>query len=160
MTTENKTDAAKVDSSDLFAWTTTVKKTRADQILDAFERFHVENPEVWKLFKQFSLNAHDAGRQHYSAKAVFERIRWHIEIETLGGEVKLNNNFTAHYARMFHIYRPDLDGFFRNRKLTSEADSAADDDKQVFIDQQAGEEQAILSRLRSILNTNKEITGA
>lgn len=151
MNTPGKDEVAE---QDLFAWTPTVDKTRADQILDAFERFHVENPEVWRLFRRFSLNAHNVGRQHYSAKAVFERIRWHIEIETSGGDVKLNNNFTAHYARMFHLYRPDLDGFFRNRKLTSEAESAADGDRQVFIDQQAGEEKAILSRLREILNEN------
>ena len=145
---------AGLESSDLFAWTPTVKKTRADQILDAFERFHVENPEVWRLFRRFSIQAHETGRLHYSSNAIFERIRWHIEIEIKGDEVKLNNNFRAHYARMFHLYRPDLDGFFRNRKLTSEAESAADDDKQVFIDKPAGEEKAILSRLREILNAN------
>lgn len=130
--------------------------TRADQILDAFEKFHTDNPQVWFLFRKFSIQAHNAGRSHYSSNAIFERIRWHIEIDTGGGEVKLNNNFRAHYARMFHLARPDLDGFFRNRKLTSEADSAAENDKQVFIDQQAGVEYAILSRLRGILNASSK----
>ena len=140
---------------DLFAWGPTAERTRADQILDAFEKFHGKNPQVWQLFRRFALNAYQTGRDHYSAKAVFERIRWHIEIETSGGEVKLNNNFTAYYARMFHIYRPDLDGFFRNRKLISESEAAAENDGQVFISKQAGEEKAIQSRLREILNANE-----
>ena len=150
----NYAQCTSCEECDLFAWTPSVQKTRADQILDAFEVFHAENPEVWRLFRKFSLEANAAGRCHYSSNAIFERIRWHIEIETSGGEVKLNNNFRAHYARMFHLYRPDLDGFFRNRKLTSESETAANDDRQVFIDKQAGEERAVLSRLRAILNAN------
>ena len=126
-------------------------KTRAEQIFDAFEVFHAKNPEVWRLFRKFSLEAHAAGRCHYSSNAIFERIRWHIEIET-SGEVKLNNNFRAHYARMFHLHRPDLNGFFRNRKLTSESDSAASHDRQVFISEAAGKGEVILSRLQKILN--------
>ena len=110
-------DASNVDSIDLFVWNQTAIRTRADQILDAFEKFHAKNPEVWKLFLRFSIQAHETGRLHYSSNAIFERIRWHIEIEIKGEEVKLNNNFRAHYARMFHLYRPDINGFFRNRKL-------------------------------------------
>lgn len=129
-------------------------KTRADQILDAFEKFHMENPDVWRLFQRFSLEAYNAGRGHYSAKAVFERIRWHLEIETSGEEVKLNNNFTAHYARMFHLSRPDLDGFFRNRKLTSEKRTSSENDRQVFIGPKPGDEKSILARLNEILNND------
>lgn len=113
---------------DLFAWRQQPRReTRADQILSAFLAFHAENPDVWTLFERFALGAIEAGRDHYSAKAVVERIRWHVEIETRGDEMKINNNFTAHFARMFHLAHPNHDGFFRNRKLlsTSTSDDAA-----------------------------------
>lgn len=111
-------------------------KTRADQILREFRKFHEANPRVWELFKKFSIEASNSGRSHYSAKAIFERIRWHIEIETKGSDLKLNNNYTAYYARLFHLDQPELDGFFRVRKLVSQEKIADGRDRQVFINKQ------------------------
>jgi hypothetical protein len=105
--------------------------TRADQIIRAFNKFHNKNPRVWELFERYAMQIVDSGRGHYSAAAVVHRIRWHMEVETSHPEVedgeheestdvKLNNNFIPHYARLFHTLHPRLDGFFRNRVLTSE----------------------------------------
>lgn len=96
------------------------KQTRADQIFEKFAEFHRANPRVWELFKAYTFDAVITGREHYSAKAIFERIRWHVDIELESGDLKLNNNFTAYYARMFHVEYPGHDGFFRNRFRTSE----------------------------------------
>lgn len=74
-----------------------------------------------------------------------------MEIET-SGEVKLNNNYRAYYARLFHVAHPEREGFFRNRERTSEKKSSHPDDKQVFIGQEAGEETEIKDRLRDLLN--------
>ena len=104
---------------DLFTWKK--KKSRADQILDKFEEFHSRNPEVWTLFKRFTFEMINRGKSHYSVNAVTERIRWHSDIETTGEEVKIGNNFRAHYARLFHIAFPEHDGFFFTRKLASYA---------------------------------------
>ena len=82
--------------------------------------WHKENPHVWELFVKFTLEAINAGRTHYSSKAVFERIRWHTEIETRGDIFKIGNNHTAYYARYFHHCYPKHDGFFRIRELRSE----------------------------------------
>lgn len=130
------------------------KKTRADQILEAFERFHMKNPSVWALFERFTLQAIDAGREKYSSDAICHRIRWHTGVETRGEEVKINNNNTAYYARLFHVAHPEHDGFFRIRRRISQKHNASGEDRQVFIDKQAGEEKAILSRLREILGAN------
>ena len=101
--------------------------TRADQIFIAFAAFHEKNPQVWLLFKRFALESASV-TDHYSSNAIFERIRWHIEIETTGKEVRLNNNFRAYYARLFHAAYPQHSGFFRNRKrLSEDGDSFADD---------------------------------
>ena len=153
MNNENTADLnGQLDSGDLFAWTPIPSRTRADQILDSFEMFHAENPEVWTLFCRFALEAVASGAAHYSAHAIIHRIRWHTEIETgdLDG-LKINNNFFPYYARMFHLALPEHNGFFRNRKLTTEGKVASLEDRQAFIDEPAGEEKTILARLREIL---------
>ena len=83
-------------------------------------KFHQENPHVWELFKRYTNAAMSAGRGYYSAYAIFERIRWHQDIETrdeLG--FKLNNNHRPYYARLFQAHYPKKAYFFRTRQLTS-----------------------------------------
>ena len=126
--------------------------SRADQIFSAFARFHSANPVVWQLFERFSLDLIANGRQHYSSDAVFARIRWHVDTETKGeGDLKLNNNFSAYYARLFHVAHPQHDGFFRNRKRTSEDRPGHDNDEQEFIGPPPGPETDLLTQLRQLL---------
>lgn len=82
-----------------------------------FWQFHHDNPGVYELFKQFAFEARKAGFDHYGAKAIFERVRWHIHITTNDREFKLNNNYHSRYARLMARDYPQMDGFFRNRKL-------------------------------------------
>lgn len=86
-----------------------------------FMEFHKENPHVYELFKRFTKAAMSSGRKTYSAKAIFERIRWHTDIETnesLG--FKLNNNHCPYYTRMFAAQFPNQANFFRTRVLANE----------------------------------------
>jgi hypothetical protein len=86
-----------------------------------FIEFHKANPHVYELFKRYTKAAMATGRKHYSAAAIFERIRWHTDIETneeLG--FKLNNNVTAYYSRMYSANYPHHKDFFRTRSLVSE----------------------------------------
>ena len=82
---------------------------------EKFEEFHNQNPHVYKLLKQFTFQAIAKGHKHYGIAALFERIRWHTGIETGDVDFKLNNNYKAFYARMFHKDHPEHDGFFRTR---------------------------------------------
>ena len=107
-------------------------ETRADQIFDAFKVFHRANPEIWVLFQKYSLQIIDRGLKSYGSAAVFERIRWHISVET-SGKVKLNNNFRAYYARMFAVKYPEYSHFFRNRKRISENKDAYKNDIQEWV---------------------------
>lgn len=126
-------------------------RTRTDQLLDAFERFHAENPEIWRLFQRFALEAVYSGMKSYSARAIIHQIRWHVEVETRGGELKLNDHTTPYYSRLFHLAYPQYDGFFRNRRLTSEESEAAKDDDQAFNCGPPGPEESIAARLAEIL---------
>lgn len=82
-------------------------------------QYHKENPEVYELFKRFTLEVIASGHLRYSSKAIFERIRWHTEVET-SGEFKMSNNYTPYYARLFMWEFPEHDGFFRTQTLPEE----------------------------------------
>ncbi len=92
-----------------------------NKLYDKFQEFHNSNPRVWKLFKTFSFDVIRSGRKHYSVNAIFERIRWHTDIETKSEDsFKLCNNHRAYYARMFNEEFPEYGEFFKTKKLRSE----------------------------------------
>lgn len=88
-------------------------------IRDNFELFHIENPHVFNLFLKYSRMARERGFEKFSAKAIFERLRWHLNFETEGDTFKLNNNYTALYARKIISEYPEFDGFFELRERKS-----------------------------------------
>lgn len=97
-----------------------MSSTEQTRLEKDFLEFHRKNPHVWELFKMYTNSAMKTGRQSYSAYAIFERIRWHQDIETedkLG--FKLNNNHRPYYARLFQAHYPKKAHFFNTRKLLS-----------------------------------------
>lgn len=93
----------------------------AGQIMQSIKRkwwcYHKQNPEVYELFKRYTFQLIRAGHNHYSAKGVFERIRWHSDVETAGEPFKISNNYTPYYARLFMTEFKRHDGFFRIKEL-------------------------------------------
>ena len=57
-----------------------------------FWDWHKANPQVYKKFEEYTLEAIATGRKHYSHWAIINRIRWNREIETNGGEFKISND--------------------------------------------------------------------
>lgn len=86
-----------------------------DKISRKFIQYHNDNPHIYALFVKYAKQAHNAGYMHYSANAIFERIRWHVDVETRGDQFKMNNNYRALYARMAMKDYPELRDFFRTR---------------------------------------------
>lgn len=83
-----------------------------------FERFHRENPAIYRRLVNLCREVRGAGHDQYSMKALFERLRWWHRIELKSKEpFLLNNNFTSHYARLIMRTEPDLFDFFEVRKL-------------------------------------------
>jgi hypothetical protein len=78
------------------------------------------NPKVWEKFRDYTLDVINSGRNNYSQWAIVNRIRWNEEIETQGGEFKINNNYISFYARMFHAKYPEHEGFFRLKPFKEE----------------------------------------
>jgi len=98
-----------------------VLKTRHDEIKALFWEYHVAHPKVWELFCIFTLERITRGFKHYSAKGIYERIRWETDQANHEGVAafKLNNNYHALYARMFMDNYPQYRTFFRTRHLIS-----------------------------------------
>jgi len=100
---------------------------RHEEMRQQVMAFHKENPEVMELFSKFTFELIERGFKHYSAQhGVFARIRWETDkADSKGGSTfKVNNNYSAFYARAWMKMHPEHDGFFRTRKQTSESEPA------------------------------------
>tara|TARA_R110001632_G_scaffold196133_1_gene318152 strand:- start:221 stop:499 length:279 start_codon:yes stop_codon:yes gene_type:complete len=84
--------------------------------MKTFEQYHNDNPQIYKAFRLFALKAKARGFKNYSAKSLFEIIRWHTPIKS--GEVfKIDNNYAPDYARKMMAEHESFKGFFRVREL-------------------------------------------
>ena len=88
-----------------------------------FQAFHQANPHVLDALIDICLDVQARGRRRWSTKGAFEVLRW-ASIRTDSDDFKLNNNYTAPYARLIAMVEPRLASFFAMRE--SDAASAAD----------------------------------
>jgi hypothetical protein len=93
-----------------------------DTIESKFWEFHLNNPRVYDQLVSLARQWIAAGNNKLGIKTLFERLRWEWHIAGLmdADGYKLNNNYTAHYARLIMAREPDLDGLFETRRLTAE----------------------------------------
>lgn len=83
-----------------------------------FTNYDKDNPEIWGLFVHYASEAKRKGFNRYAAKSIFEIIRWETPLKN-GIPFKVNNNFTADYARKMEREFPEFNGFFEKRSLKS-----------------------------------------
>ena len=96
-------------------------------MVEEFKAFHRENPHIYELFKKFTLQSISRGREHFSARTVLHRIRWYTDVETVSPDgFKVNNNWSAFYARLFERDFPEHIGFFRNRESVADTRDVID----------------------------------
>jgi len=81
-----------------------------------FQKYNEENPHIWAEFVRYSFAAKKRGFHRYSAKGIFEIIRWHTKTEGNDG-FKLNNNYHADYARKMMEEYPEFKDFFEVRVI-------------------------------------------
>ena len=104
-----------------------LEMTRHAQMRAECNQFHRDNPEVWTMFVRFSREKIALGYAHYGAKAVMERIRWETSTGASQPELKINDHYTAFYARRFN--QADGREFFRTRVQKSHAAEAMRNDR-------------------------------
>lgn len=88
-----------------------------DRIERDFWAFHIANPRVYTELREHALELRRKGRTHYGIKALFEVVRFHRALQTTDKckEWKINNNYSALYARLLMDNEPELRDFFRTR---------------------------------------------
>jgi hypothetical protein len=90
-------------------------------LADRFDQFHEDNPDVYRVLVRLAREwISRTGRRHLGIKALCERARWEIAIATNDPDYKINNNYTAFYARLIMLQEKDLRDIFHLRE--SEAD--------------------------------------
>ncbi len=85
-----------------------LKIKEAHIILNCLE-FHFDNPQVWNIFLNITEDLIlKNNKTTYGVAAVWERMRWEIEIVLQREDIahKLNNNYKAFYSRLFEYYGP------------------------------------------------------
>tara|TARA_R110002020_G_scaffold148076_2_gene323897 strand:- start:32 stop:304 length:273 start_codon:yes stop_codon:yes gene_type:complete len=82
-----------------------------------FKNYDAANPQIWAEFKKFCFLAKERGYTHWSAKGVFEVIRWNTPASDTTTPFKVCNNFTPDYARKMMKEYPEFEGFFRIKQL-------------------------------------------
>jgi len=84
----------------------------------AFWQFHHDNPKVYSYLVQFATEWRK--RRGLNVKlgigALFERVRWEVNLGNKREEFKLNNNNRAFYARLLMRDHTFLQDIFRLRR--------------------------------------------
>lgn len=95
------------------------KRNAVNRREDKFSKFHHANPWIYNTLVSLARQLREKGRTRYGIKALIEVTRWHFftQISTDGNDqdFKINNDFTALYARLIMRQEPDLKGFFETR---------------------------------------------
>jgi hypothetical protein len=91
--------------------------------LNKYKEYDERNPQIYEMFKRFTMEAVRRGRTKFSAEAVINRIRWETMIAG-DDEFKINNDIKPYYSRKFMSEFPKLEGFFQVRR--SKVDEDAD----------------------------------
>ena len=85
-----------------------------------FEWFHESNPHVYRNLRALALGMRrQRGKKRVGIKMLYEVLRYQYDIQTTGQEFKLNNNYTAYYARLLMAQEPELAGLFEVREIRS-----------------------------------------
>lgn len=91
-------------------------------IKESFVEFHKANPAVYFALQKLAAQMWERGRRRISIKMLFEVLRWDYYLSTNdpNSDFKLNNNYTAYYARMLMLNHPEWDGLFQIKKVKGE----------------------------------------
>jgi hypothetical protein len=85
-----------------------------------FEWFPQNNPHVYRNLRALALGMkRQRGKKRVGIKMLYEVLRYQYDIQTTGQEFKLNNNYTAYYARLLMAQEPELAGLFEVREIRS-----------------------------------------
>lgn len=88
-------------------------------LIERFREYHEQNPGIYWMFFEKALIVLNSGRARYSAWIIFNVIRWELNINTVGDDFKVNNDFIALYTRLLIFHHPIFKDFFELRGMKS-----------------------------------------
>lgn len=83
---------------------------------DSFKQYHKKYPKIYSKFVELTFKTREKGFEKFSARAVFQVMRWVTAGEKKEDGFKFNNNFTPFYVRLLEHEHPEFIGFFEKRK--------------------------------------------
>ncbi len=86
----------------------------------AFFAFHADHPHVYAELVKLARRAKRRGARKLGIKMLWEVTRWNVWIQTNTEDWKMNNTFTAYYARLIMKQELDLAGIFDLRKARAD----------------------------------------
>lgn len=83
-----------------------------------FLRYHVQYPQVYRLFEKFAIELLTNGWKRIGSKMIIERIRWEFALNVKDDRgFKINNDFTCYYSRLFMKNNPQYGDCFETREI-------------------------------------------
>lgn len=98
----------------------TLESAAPSKLEQAFHDFHGRHPEVYDALVRLALAKYRAGATYMSAKTLYGQVREGVGVTDLY-DLKLDNNFTAYYARLLVAHHPELKGVLRFRQQRQQA---------------------------------------
>lgn len=98
------------------------KQLNGVSIREGFEKFHAENPHIYRQFEIQVFKAIDKGRTKLSSKLIINWIRWNEYLKSSDENFKINDAYQSYYSRKFIENHPEHKAIFEFRKLRNEED--------------------------------------
>lgn len=83
---------------------------------ERFERFHTENPLVYRTIVAKAREWRAAGNGKVGMSLLYGMVRWVLALETKGDPYRVNDHYQAYYARLVMWLEPDLADIFDTRR--------------------------------------------
>ncbi len=87
--------------------------------MKSFKIYNQENPQIYQEFKKIAFQFINRGYKRIGSKMICEIIRYHSMIQG-DGVYRVNNVYTADYAREFEKDYPEHFGIFSKRQCRIE----------------------------------------
>lgn len=94
--------------------------TKEIMTIDEFELYNAANPHIYAAFERFTLQVISTGRRYFSARAIYERMRWYSLVEDNSVTFKLSDHPMPFYARLFEKKHPEYQGFFKKHRCPAD----------------------------------------
>lgn len=81
-----------------------------------FAEFHAKNPHILRELERRAMRLLEVGAPRIGVKALWESMRYDALVRTDARDWKLNNSYTACYARLLIDRNPQLAGVIETRR--------------------------------------------